>query len=57
MRRGNLSSAPDFTNAALIMGLINLLWIFVVLWAAFGLWIVLLAGFALDKLISRIPRD
>jgi len=57
MRHGNLTSAPNYTNAALIMGLVNLVWIFAALWAVFGLWTVLLAGFVLDKLISRIRRD
>jgi len=57
MRHVNLTSAPNYTNAALIMGLVNLVWIFAALWAVFGLWTVLLAGFVLDKLISRIRRD
>ncbi|MBZ8117201.1 hypothetical protein KUD11_00910 [Roseovarius sp. LXJ103] len=52
-----MSSAPDFTNAALIMGLVNLVWVFTALWALFGFWAVLGAAFILDKLISRIPRD
>lgn len=56
MRRGNMPSAPNYTNAALVMGLVNLLWIFGVLWAAFGLPVVLLVGFVLDKLITRIGR-
>ena len=51
MRRGNMPSAPDYTNAALVMGLVNLLWVFMVLWAAFGLTAVLAAGFGLDRLI------
>ena len=51
MRRGNMPSAPDYTNAALVMGLVNLLWVFMVLWATFGLIAVLAAGFGLDRLI------
>ncbi|WP_306152825.1 hypothetical protein [Roseovarius sp. MMSF_3281] len=51
MRRGIMPSAPDYTNAALVMGLVNLLWVFIVLWAAFGLPAVLAAGFGLDRLI------
>lgn len=57
MRNGNLSSAPNYTNAALIMGLVNLLWIFATLWILFGLPVVLLTGFVLDKLITRIGRS
>ena len=56
MRRGNLPAAPNYTNAALVMGLVNLLWIFIALWIAFGLPVVLAIGFALDKLISRLAR-
>ena len=57
MRRDDTSSAPDFTNAALIMGLVNLVWIFMALWAVFGFWMVLGVGFVLDKLIRRIQKD
>lgn len=53
MRRGNLPEAPNYTNAALVMGLVNLLWIFMVLWAAFGLHAVLITGFFLNRLITR----
>ena len=56
MKRGNLPSAPNYTNAALVMGLVNLLWIFAVLWAVFGLPVVLFIGFVLDKMISRLGR-
>lgn len=54
MRRGNLPEAPDYTNAALVMGLVNLLWIFMVLWALFGLPAVLAAGYGLNLLIDWI---
>ena len=56
MKRGNLPSAPNYTNAALVMGLVNLLWIFMAIWIVFGFHIVLLAGFVLDKMITRIGR-
>ena len=46
--------APDYTNAALTMGLANLVWIFMALWATFGFWAVLLAGLALNALIDRL---
>ena len=48
-----MPSAPDYTNAALVMGLINLIWIFTALWAVFGLPLVILVGFVLNRLISR----
>ncbi|MFK7940575.1 MAG: hypothetical protein AB8B82_14435 [Roseovarius sp.] len=56
MRRGQMDAAPDYTNAALIMGLVNLLWIFMALWAVFGLPTIMLIGYALDKLISWKSR-
>ncbi|WP_272003567.1 hypothetical protein [Roseovarius sp. ZX-A-9] len=56
MRRGNMPSAPDYTNAALAMGLVNLIWIFFVLWVSFGLPFVLLAGYGLNLLIDQIRR-
>lgn len=54
MRRGNLPEAPNYTNAALAMGLVNLLWIFIALWAIYGFWVVLAAGWALNWLIRRL---
>lgn len=56
MRRGNLPEAPNYTNAALVMGLVNLLWIFMVLWAVFGLPFVLAVGWGLNRLITRIAH-
>jgi hypothetical protein len=38
------------------MGLVNLIWIFFALWAAVGLWAVLVLGLVLDKLITRLGR-
>ena len=57
MKRGNLPSAPDYTNAALVMGLVNLLWVFTILWVIFGLPAVLVAGLLLDRMISRLGRN
>jgi hypothetical protein len=48
--------APDYTGAALAMGLVNLLWIFVALWAAFGFWAVLAAGLGLNHAITRLAQ-
>ncbi len=56
MNRRNMPSAPNYTNAALVMGLVNLLWVFMVIWAHLGLLAVIATGYALDKLISRIAR-
>lgn len=56
MRRGNISEAPNYTNAALVMGLVNLLWIFMVLWAAFGLPVVLAVSYGLNLAIRRFEH-
>ena len=37
MRERNIKAAPNYTVPALIMAGVNLMWIFVVIWAAFGL--------------------
>ena len=52
MRNGVLPEAPNYTNAALVMGLANLLWIFAVIWAVMGLPFVLLTGLVLNRAIN-----
>ncbi len=47
-------SAPDYTAAALVMGLVNLLWVFLALWALVGFWSVLAAGLFLNAAIGRL---
>lgn len=54
MRGRPPGKAPDYTDAALVMGGVNLLWIFMALWALFGFWSVLAAGVVLNALISRL---
>ena len=56
MRRGNLKEAPNYTNAALVMGAVNPLWVFMVIWATLGFLAVLVTGFVLDKLILWCAR-
>lgn len=47
-------AAPNYTAAALWMGLVNLLWILGVIWAVFGLPAVLVIGWALNRAITWI---
>ena len=54
MRGKPQGRAPDYTAAALVMGGVNLTWIFMVLWALFGFWSVLLAGAVLNAAINRL---
>ncbi len=49
-------SAPDYTVAALVMGLVNLLWIFFALWAAWGLPAVIAAGYLAYLAIDWLAR-
>ncbi|GAB4282260.1 MAG: hypothetical protein Kow0058_00630 [Roseovarius sp.] len=56
MKRGVLPEAPNYTNAALVMALVNLLWIFALIWAVFGMLAVLAVGLALERLITGLGR-
>ena len=56
MQRGNLPSAPNYTNAALVMGLVNLFGILLLIWASYGLPMTLATGFLLDRLIQCFRR-
>lgn len=51
-----MHEAPDYTTAALVMGLINLLWVLMVIWVFYGLPGVLIAGVVLNALIGRLDR-
>ena len=54
MRGRPHNKAPDYTDAALVMGGVNLIWIFMLLWAVVGFWSVLVAGAVLNALITRL---
>jgi uncharacterized membrane protein len=47
-------AAPDYTLACIVMFGVNLLWVFVVIWAIWGLLAVALSGWAVSALIDRI---
>ncbi len=51
MRKGPLDTAPNYTNTALVMGAVNLIWVLAVIWATLGFAAVLATGYALDRLI------
>ncbi|MDZ7709919.1 MAG: hypothetical protein U5K36_07555 [Roseovarius sp.] len=51
MPKGPLDAAPNYTNAALVMGAVNLVWVFLVIWATLGFVAVLATGYTLDRLI------
>ncbi|WP_169052583.1 hypothetical protein [Pseudooceanicola onchidii] len=54
--RDTRPAAPDYTTPALVMGLVNLLWIFGVIWALFGLPAVMATGWLLNLGIDRLRR-
>ena len=51
---GPLGRAPNYTNAALLSGLVNLLCLLFALWAIWGWPAVLLAALVLNWLIDRL---
>ncbi len=44
----------DYTTANLVLIFVNLIWLFVVLWATWGLGAVIVAGAFLNHLITRL---
>jgi len=56
MRGRPQGRAPDYTDAALVMGGVNLIWILIALWALVGFWAVLALGVGLNALITRLER-
>ena len=53
MERHDRRSAPNYTNAALVMGFVNLFCLFVTLWALYGLPVVLAVAYGFYLLITR----
>lgn len=46
--------APDFTQACIVMFGVNIAWVFMVIWAIWGLLAVAALGWTLNRVISRI---
>lgn len=49
MRHHNMPSAPDFTKACIVMFGVNLSWVFLLLWALWGLLAVAALGWSLNR--------
>ncbi len=47
-------AAPNFTQACVVMFGVNITWIFMVIWAVWGLLAVAVIGWVLNQLITRI---
>ena len=52
MDRRHPQPAPNYTNAALTMGWVNLMWVFMVIWGLWGLLPVLLISAGLNRGIT-----
>ncbi|MGR3496597.1 DUF6498-containing protein [Citreimonas sp.] len=53
MNDGHPKRVEDYTNANLVLILMNLLWIFGVIWTHWGLFPVLVLAVALNHVITR----
>lgn len=46
--------APNFTQACIVMFGVNLAWVFMVIWAIWGLLAVAVTGWVVNQVINRI---
>ncbi|MBO9474899.1 hypothetical protein J7413_15225 [Shimia sp. R10_1] len=53
---GPVQSAPNYTNAALVMGFVNLMWVFVLLFILWGMPAVMVLAVILNAGIDRLAR-
>ena len=51
-----MREAPNYTTPALIMGGVNLFWILMVIWVAYGMLAVLALGFTLERVSHWLSR-
>ncbi|WP_072776741.1 histidinol phosphate aminotransferase [Marivita hallyeonensis] len=56
MQQKHAKRVEDYTTANLILIFVNLLWIFGVIWANFGLFAVILTGWLLNHGITRVEQ-
>lgn len=56
MQHQHPKRVEDYTTANLILILVNLLWILGVIWANFGLLAVVLTGWFLNHMITRLEQ-
>lgn len=56
MHEPHRAAAPNYTNAALIMAAVNLIWVFCVLWAVFGFAPVIVLAMLLNHGITLLRR-
>lgn len=49
-------SAPDYTNACVVMFGVNVTWVLVAIWAVWGFIAAMLMGYTLNHLLDRIAH-
>ena len=54
MRGDNRPEAPNYVNACLVMFGVNLAWIFTVIWAIWGLILVMVLGLVINHAMTRL---
>ena len=54
--RNTQGSAPNFTQAAVFMFGVNIMWIFVAIWAVWGLIAVAATGWAINHAINFVEK-
>ena len=54
MSHTEIKSAPNYTNACIVMFGVNITWIFTVIWALWGLLIVMLLGAFINHAMTRL---
>ena len=47
-------AAPNFTQACVVMFGVNITWVFVMIWAIWGILAVAVTGWVLNQIINRI---
>ncbi len=52
----DIQRVENYTNAALIMGLVNLFWVLTAIWVNWGLGALLLTALLLNYLITLLDR-
>lgn len=50
----NRPAAPNYTHACIVMFGVNIAWIFMVIWAIWGLLAVAVTGWIVNRAINRI---
>lgn len=53
MNDRNIGTAPNYTNACIVMFGVNITWILVAIWAIWGLIAAMLLGIGVNHLIER----